>query len=57
MAYGPAPRPMATCGGPAPPDANPKDLQPLAHFDAPQGVDIISMTDDLAADFELISFG
>jgi hypothetical protein len=26
MAYGPAPRPMATCGGPAPPEANPQRL-------------------------------
>jgi hypothetical protein len=26
-----AARPMATCGGPAPPEANPQDLRPLAH--------------------------
>jgi hypothetical protein len=43
--------------GYAPPNANPKDLRPLACFDAPQGVDIIPMIGNLAADFELISFG
>jgi hypothetical protein len=33
----PLARPMTTCGGPAPPEANPQDLRPLAHFDTPQG--------------------
>ncbi|MDR1232231.1 MAG: penicillin-binding protein activator LpoB [Spirochaetaceae bacterium] len=32
-------------------------LQSLAHFDAPQGVSTILMSDNLAADFKLISFG
>ncbi|MDR1149111.1 MAG: hypothetical protein LBK66_10825 [Spirochaetaceae bacterium] len=48
---------MATCGGPAPPEANPQDLRPLAHFDAPKEVDIIPMIDNLVTDFELIPFG
>jgi hypothetical protein len=31
----PLARPMATCGDPAPPEANPQDLRPLAHSDVP----------------------
>jgi hypothetical protein len=34
-----------------------RDLRPLAHFDAPQGVNTILMSDNLAADFKLIFFG
>jgi hypothetical protein len=33
----PLARPMATCGGPTPPEANPQDLRPLARLRCPPG--------------------